>query len=218
MKAFFKAIILFLFTVTFVIRSNSQTTVSLDMVVNTDSYFCPTPYLYPAGVAVEVYGYDPTTDSIDVYIDWNDGTDTIVRTNIITANDVFSYTLYHSYTTPGSYNLKGIASGPDGTADTVNIPTFIIAGSCSGVGIIEYGRKISSHIYPNPSAEQFSVSFEEELNGLLSVWDMNGLLVKTIVLSNSKEIIIKSGDLSPGLYGFSMPGFILEQSRILILK
>ncbi len=94
------------------------------------------------------------------------------------------------------------------TLNTINI----------ALSVAENENSLSTLIYPNPAQDQFTVEFTEEVNGLLSIVDVTGRVVKMIPVNKSKQVIVTTGELSSGLYGLSLPGVKLKHSRVQVIK
>ena len=115
------------------VNSKAQTTVDLTNLIDSSSVWSHCPPPIPVGLQTmgNVTGYNPTTDSISLHYFWDDGTDTLFKVGIFASTfDYFwSNGVPHIYTSAGIYNVEVIATGPDGTADTmINTPITIYSG------------------------------------------------------------------------------------------
>lgn len=111
--------------------ANAQTTVTITYAGDStwSNSYCPPPvqpWMYVQGVAT---GY-AANDSIDVYVNFGDGADTTIRSGI--SQTWFWASMYHTYTAQGIYNVRYIATGPDGKADTLDVPSEIVVGDTCG--------------------------------------------------------------------------------------
>lgn len=88
----------------------------------------------------------------------------------------------------------------------------------TALSISENNNELSSLIYPNPAQDQFTIEFGEEVNGILSIVDMRGRIVKTITLTKTNQVSINTEQLGSGLYGLLIPGVNLKENRIQIIK
>lgn len=89
-----------------------------------DSSFLPSnciPRFTSFFISGDAFNYSVPNDSIDVYVNYGDGNDTTIRTGLIGSGPQFYYFANptHTYTAPGSYSVTFIATGPDGSADTL---------------------------------------------------------------------------------------------------
>lgn len=90
-------------------------TVTINFVDSTLYDMCA-PFQYVVFVDYMTTGYLPT-DSVDIYVDFGDGSDTLFGENVQT---IFAFA-FHEYTVPGTYTVQYIVTGPDLAADTVTI-------------------------------------------------------------------------------------------------
>lgn len=99
------------------------------------NYYCSVP----ATVLFLVYGttgyYNPPLDSIQMYVNFGDGTDSLYYTQLDTNSQGYIWSTFnHVYTTPGSFSCQFIATAPDGAADTiVNNNAIVISNSCGNI-------------------------------------------------------------------------------------
>jgi uncharacterized repeat protein (TIGR01451 family) len=99
----------------------------------TDSSFgphCPPPFTTNFFVYAQTTGYS-LSDSIAVYFNFGDGTDTTIITPVNTNFWMFA-SVDHSYYASGQYSVQYIATGPDGNADTVTSYSQVIVGDTCG--------------------------------------------------------------------------------------
>lgn len=112
------------------ISASAQTTVAITYAGDSmGANYCPPPvqpWIYVYGTAT---GYS-SGDSISVYIDFGDGHDTTISDSI--SQTWFWASPNHTYTAKGIYNVRYIATGPDGNADTLDVPAEIVIGDTCG--------------------------------------------------------------------------------------
>ncbi len=130
-------------------KLNAQTTVTIAYAGDStnNGTYCPPPVHVSTSIYGNATGYSANT-SISLYVNFGDGTDTIVQCPI----QQTWYVAYtdHSYTAKGIYNVQYIATGPDGKADTLNDPNGVIVGDTCG--------NISGKVYIDANADcQFNV-------------------------------------------------------------
>jgi hypothetical protein len=94
-----------------------------------------TSVLYMQGATL---GYVTPNDSVDLYINFGDGTDSTVRTEAYSAAmgqmGYFSSFVQHTYTGAGNYNVLYVASGLDGTSDSfIHYNQVMVADTCGNV-------------------------------------------------------------------------------------
>lgn len=68
-----------------------------------------------------------STDSVDIYINYDDGSDTSYR---IQATSSFYQFPYHTYTMPGTYNVMFRVTAPGGLADTAYNRPLTLSNDC----------------------------------------------------------------------------------------
>jgi uncharacterized repeat protein (TIGR01451 family) len=86
------------------------------------------------------------TDSVNIYMNFGDGTDTTFMQPI--QQQYFWAYLEHIYTLPGVYSLQCIVTGPDGDDDTLtNNNTVIIASQCGNISGKVYYDANSDCVY-----------------------------------------------------------------------
>ncbi|MGQ0828493.1 MAG: DUF7619 domain-containing protein [Bacteroidota bacterium] len=86
------------------------------------------------------------------------------------------------------------------------------------MGIAENSKEIQTMAYPNPATEQLTIVFGESVSGMLSIVDMTGRTVKTLNINRADQVIVNLDGLSSGLYGLTMPGVQLKETRIQVIK
>src|ERR1041385_5753272 len=96
---------------------NAQTSVSISYAGDTiwNNSYCHVPDTAWFNTNGYANGYAPN-DSVTVYVNFGDGTDTTFKSEI-NQNSYWSY-YYHAYTAKGTYNARYIVTGSDGKADT----------------------------------------------------------------------------------------------------
>src|SRR5688572_622452 len=88
----------------------------------------------PDTASLFFYGYAPgylPTDSIHMNINFGDGTSLSYYVNLVQGGTTFYGTVNHVYTLPGAYAVQFIATGPDGSADTLVDPMVLMSASCA---------------------------------------------------------------------------------------
>lgn len=137
----------------FLIESNSfaQTSISITYAhVDSAITYCPapaTPYFNVYGDAV---GYTVGLDSVSIFINFGDGSDTTLKSPLWNGNSnlIFSIETMHTYSSPGIYSPQYIVTGPDGKADTVtNYNEVVIADTCGNLSGMLYIDNNSNCIY-----------------------------------------------------------------------
>lgn len=73
-------------------------------------------------------------------------------------------------------------------------------------------------LFPNPATNNFTVQFDEAVTGTLFMLDASGKTVKQINLNAEKSVVISTIELESGFYALSMPGVVLKQNRIQVIK
>ena len=113
--------------------SNSQTSVNINFFFDsTWTVSCPTPAVIDFNSYGTATGYDPATDSIDIYISFGDGSDTTFTVPIGSFAD-FSFWLQHTYSLAGTYMTNMIATAPDGASDTLTHGPIYIYDDCATI-------------------------------------------------------------------------------------
>ena len=92
--------------------------------------YCPPPVQAWINVSGMATGYNASTDSISVYMNFGDGHDTTIKSPLY--QTWYGAYCYHTYTAKGIYNVQYIATGPDGKADTLIVPAEIAVGDSCG--------------------------------------------------------------------------------------
>lgn len=143
-KLLLKLLLFFFFCSGFSI-SQAQTSVQITTAGDTTWFgaYCGTPDTINFYLNGNCTGYNTLTDSMDVFINFGDNTDTLLRVPIYAQNpptQFFGVYLPHVYYTSGTYSVQYIATGPDGKADTlVNINELFIGDSCGNISGKVYG-------------------------------------------------------------------------------
>lgn len=125
--------------------SQAQTTVQITTAGDTTWFgaYCGTPDTINFYLNGNCTGYNTLTDSMDVFINFGDNTDTLFKVPIYAQNppnQFFGAYLTHIYYTSGTYSVQYITTGPDGKADTlVNINELFIGDSCGNISGKIYG-------------------------------------------------------------------------------
>jgi len=120
-------------------ESQAQTSVQITTAGDTTWFgaYCGIPDTINFYLNGSCTGYNTLTDSMDVFINFGDNTDTLLRVPIYAQNpptQFFGVYLNHVYYTSGTYSVQYIATGPDGNADTlVHINELFIGDSCGNI-------------------------------------------------------------------------------------
>lgn len=100
---------------------------------DSSNYYCSAPstiYFYVYGSA----GGYTTGDSTEININFGDGTDTTFVTEIYPSQSYFYGNAQHVYNAPGSYSCQYIATGPDGSSDTLVVyDEVVISNTCGAI-------------------------------------------------------------------------------------
>jgi uncharacterized repeat protein (TIGR01451 family) len=116
-----------------IVLSKAQMTVSIDYAINNDSNsYCSAPAYVNFYLLVETTGLS-TTDSLDIIINFGDGT--IESYKLLNNNgNLFYYWTYHTYYTSGHFNCLYVATVPTGESDTVIANNEVyISDSCGDI-------------------------------------------------------------------------------------
>jgi uncharacterized repeat protein (TIGR01451 family) len=125
---------LFLITAAAICMSATVSRAQLVTIIYADDstqYYCGAPFTALFMVYAHANGYT-STDSVSVYHNFGDGSDTLFYVHIPQPTIYAMYT--HTYQFPGVYNSLYIVTGPDGTADTLFSPNDVIdSASCGDI-------------------------------------------------------------------------------------
>lgn len=92
---------------------------------------------------------------------------------------------------------------------TGDYAVIIADGSCSDTsactniifnGLQEIGTALGITIAPNPSVGDFNVSFDQLIDGTVSIYDFKGALIQLIQVDQSNEVIVRLSDFDSGIY------------------
>jgi uncharacterized repeat protein (TIGR01451 family) len=117
----------------------AQTTIDIVQLVDSTTWgsaLCSTPVSVLYTVDALVSGYNPATDSIDIHLFWDDGSDTLFRTNINSSafgDYVWTNGVPHIYNSAGIYDIMVVATGPDGNDDTLINPPITVTSGCTNI-------------------------------------------------------------------------------------
>lgn len=87
-----------------------------------------------------------------------------------------------------------------------------------GLGLKDIVVEENNALYPNPATTNFTLRLDHPVNGNLRLTDASGRIVKSIVVNESKEITVNIQDLPNGIYALSLPGVVLKQNRIQVMR
>jgi hypothetical protein len=121
----------------FTFQTTAQILPGINITYASDSdslnYYCSAPstiYFYVYGSA----GGYTTGDSAEININFGDGTDTTFMTEIYPSQSYFYGSAQHVYNAPGAYSCQYIATGPDGSTDTLIVyDEVIISNTCGAI-------------------------------------------------------------------------------------
>ena len=110
--------------------ANAQS-VTIGYADDSTQFYCGAPFTAMFMIYGQAIGYI-ATDSVSVYHDFGDGSDTLFYVHI---PQVSFYTwYYHTYQFPGVYSSLYIVTGSDGSADTLYSPNDVIdSASCGNI-------------------------------------------------------------------------------------
>ncbi|MDQ3047633.1 MAG: T9SS type A sorting domain-containing protein [Bacteroidota bacterium] len=86
------------------------------------------------------------------------------------------------------------------------------------MGIEENINTINTNIFPNPATDRISIQFGEAVSGTLSLVDMTGRVVRSQSINHSEQASFNLEGLSSGLYGITLPGVQLKQTRVQVIR
>ena len=194
------------------VNSKAQTTVDiLGVYDSTATTGCTVPYTVGFSVYGWATGYIPGIDLIELHCFWGDGTDTIAYSWITPASpDYFqSFTIAHTYSTPGYYNVLIIASGPDGTSDTMINSPFILNSGCTAVSGYCYEDNNSNCLFDSGdngmSNVPIYISDASGNNIGFGYTDINGYYIASIQSGLTGLQISLSPSLSSSVYSSICP-------------
>ncbi|MFQ5335510.1 MAG: hypothetical protein ACE5DN_05490, partial [Flavobacteriales bacterium] len=115
----------------------SAGTVSIDYVwINPNGPLCPAPQNITISVSGSTTGYNWLQDSIDVYINFGDASDTTIKVMLVDSfmNQMFYTSFQHTYQMDGIFSLQIIATAPDQVADTnAQMNAVVIGNNCGTI-------------------------------------------------------------------------------------
>lgn len=130
MKTRLLAFILVLAGIIFFSSARAQS-VTINYASDSMQVYCSPPALVYLYVWVQAIGYNPG-DSLTIAINFGDGSDTTWK-SVIQNGFVYDWA-YHTYLSPGFFAVQYIATGPDGTADTlVQADDIFVGTSCGNI-------------------------------------------------------------------------------------
>lgn len=77
---------------------------------------------------------------------------------------------------------------------------------------------LNNVLYPNPASNMFTLQFEDAVSGSIQLYDTKGTLVLAQVVNNQTAVTLSTQNLQNGFYAITMPGQVLKQNRIQIIK
>jgi fimbrial isopeptide formation D2 family protein len=116
-------------------KAFSLTTVHISQAADTfGNPNCPVPAYKLFWCNGTTSGYNVLTDSMSVHVYFGDGNDTLFKTPL-NVDSNFWATMPHIYYSVGTYSMKFVVTGPDGTADSIiHINYFTLADTCGNIG------------------------------------------------------------------------------------
>ena len=196
--------------------SNSQTSVNINYFFDsTWTVSCPTPTVIDFHSYGTALGYDPATDSIDIYISFGDGSDTTFTVPIGSIAD-FSFWLQHTYSLAGTYMTNMIATAPDGASDTLTHGPIYILDDCATIIGVTYMDNNSNCIFDagDDTLKYHPIEIIEASTGILleQTWTNNlGMYSATVPSGVNLEVhatAVPGATLncpSSGMYSFNIP-------------
>lgn len=144
LKAFFTSIVFLL--------SLQSLTAQYDVEINTDSLgfysaTCPTPVTGTININGEADNYNSASDSIRIQVLWGDGTSSLDTVQLYEAGttDYFYSNFQHTYTLPGTYFIRIIATAPNALVDTADVPdSLYLTNNCVIIDGYTYGDNNSN--------------------------------------------------------------------------
>lgn len=93
--------------------------------------YCPTPALVDFNGYGTTTGYNSAIDSVEIYVNFGDGSDTTFMTPLYGSAPEYYYPfLQHTYLLAGSYTTTMIATAPGGISDSIVYGPVIISNGC----------------------------------------------------------------------------------------
>lgn len=163
--------------------------------------------------------YSPSNNATDISIDsmlcWSPWLDVLsYHLQIATTMDFTTVMIDESTLTSNLYDLVGLEYSTTyfwrmnaATSETTTAwsAPWSFKTSGSTVGFNETPSTINSKVYPNPSSGLLTLSELPESGCIIKIYNMIGVLIKTIE-SHQSEILINISDQPPGLYYISTEG------------
>ncbi len=110
-------------------------------------------------------------------------------------------------------NLLTYSSASPYTTNVYSLPGTLPCGKCGGLGTESVDHAPAGtgmNAFPNPSAGMTVITYDLPngvSNGLITLYNSNGQVSRVYsVNSNSRELIINSNELAPGMYSYSLSG------------
>jgi PKD domain/Secretion system C-terminal sorting domain len=152
----------------------------------------PVAFFYPDSITIQtndtVFFNNVSVNSTSYYWEFGDST---YASSILTNP-------YHVYTMPGTYSVELTAMNTAGCDNWFKRKHFIHV--TSGVGMDEVSPKIFN-ISPNPNDGTFTFRLNEAaIEGMLSIYTMEGKLVYSKVIENNEAIIQLPTSIAGGMY------------------
>lgn len=179
------------------------------------------PCPVPLQVEFYVYGSIPSgslNDSVNISINFGDGTDTLLRVPISTQPfiPVFYGFCTHTYQYAGSYTVQYIVSDDNGDSDTLTVPNEVLVGdNCGNLSGTIYIDDNSNCQLDQGEATYANTMVTASLGGNVVGWDytnQNGEYSFDLPAGNTYTINV--GTSLPGVTGTCPPGGTLSVSTI----
>jgi uncharacterized repeat protein (TIGR01451 family) len=93
--------------------------------------YCPTPMVVMFDGWGQTTGYNPATDSVDIYVNFGDGSDTSFTTPIYGTSPQYYYpNVLHTYMLAGTYTTIIVSTAPGGITDSLSHGPIIVSNGC----------------------------------------------------------------------------------------
>jgi len=151
----------------------------------------------------------------DTFQDYHVALAQMTYDTLIAAGKTTTLTIYPDYDSNGDSVINGSDDGHElffavqypYWADVIN---FLNANSCSSSGLNNPGKEtMKPKIYPNPFYDRTVMEFSnpKQENHTLTLYDLQGRLVRTITEITTGQIIIEKDNLISGLYFFQLRNY-----------
>ncbi|MGB3075146.1 MAG: hypothetical protein WBB36_07485, partial [Chitinophagales bacterium] len=209
----FMVSIIFFSALSFTNELKGQTTIFIQYADDSlYSSHCPIPLMLPFQLSGQCSGYNYLTDSIEINVNFGDGSDTLFKVNIIPSFDIDYFSAYffkHKYLFAGSYSVAYVATGPDGNADTLIHNDEVLAGdTCGNVSGLVFLDQNNNCIYDATDLAETYVPVLLYVNGNYEAWsytDANGYYWFSVPNGLDCEIRLDTVAISSSGYASGCP-------------